>query len=61
MTSTGWPARIGLLAVILAAEFVVLEAGLRWRGGTEASPNFQNLFMRDARGHGSHFDVRDPR
>jgi lysophospholipase L1-like esterase len=52
MTSTGWPARIGLLAVILAAEFVVLEAGLRWRGGTEASPNFQNLFMRDPRvGH----------
>lgn len=52
MTSSGWPARLGLLAVILAAEFVVLEAGLRWRGGTEASPGFQELFMQDARvGH----------
>lgn len=52
MKSTGWPARIGLLVVILAAEFVVLEAGLRWRGGSEASPGFQGLFMQDARvGH----------
>src|SRR5688572_21560532 len=52
MTSTSWPARMGLLAVILAAEFVVLEAGLRWRGGTEASPGFQMLFMQDAQvGH----------
>lgn len=40
------------MAVILAAEFVVLEAGLRWRGGSEASPGFQDLFMQDARvGH----------
>jgi len=52
VTSTGWPARLGLLIVILAAEFVVLEAGFRWRGGTEASPNFQDLFMQDPRvGH----------
>lgn len=52
MTTSSWPARLGLLAVILAAEFVVLEAGLRWRGGSEASPGFQDLFMQDARvGH----------
>jgi len=42
-----WAARAGLLVVILAAEFVVLEAGLRWRGGTEATPGFQQLFMQD--------------
>jgi hypothetical protein len=52
VTASSWPARLGLLAVILAAEFVVLEAGLRWRGGTEASPGFQKLFMQDPRvGH----------
>ena len=47
-----WPARLALLAVILAAEFAVLEAGLRWRSGTEASPTFQQIFMPDAQvGH----------
>src|SRR5262245_45268443 len=44
---TRWFGRLALLAVILAAEFAVLEAGLRWRGGTEASPGFQSLFMSD--------------
>lgn len=47
MTSSGWVARLALLVVILAAEFVALEAGLRWHGGTEASPGFQQLFMQD--------------
>ena len=36
----------------MAAEFVVLEAGIRWHGGSEASPGFQQLFMQDPRvGH----------
>jgi lysophospholipase L1-like esterase len=44
--------RGALLAVILAAQFVALEAGLRWHGGSEASPAFQQLFMQDPRvGH----------
>jgi hypothetical protein len=52
MTPSGWLARLGLLALILAAEFAVLEAGLRWHGGSEASPGFQRLFMQDPRvGH----------
>lgn len=45
-------ARGVVLAAILAAQFVVLEAGLRWYGGSEASPAFQQLFMQDPRvGH----------
>jgi lysophospholipase L1-like esterase len=41
-----------MLVLILAAEFAVLEAGLRWHGGSEASPGFQSLFMQDERvGH----------
>lgn len=44
--------RILLFAVILVAELAVLEAGLRWYGGSEASPGFQSLFMNDpAVGH----------
>lgn len=44
--------RAGLLAVIIAAQFAALEAGLRWYGGSEASPAFQQLFMQDPRvGH----------
>jgi lysophospholipase L1-like esterase len=44
--------RILLFAVILLAELAVLEAGLRWYGGSEASPGFQSLFMNDpAVGH----------
>lgn len=44
--------RFGLLLIILLAQFVVLEAGLRWHGGSEASPAFQQLFMQDPRvGH----------
>lgn len=39
--------RLSVLALIFAAEFVVLEASLRWRGGTEASPEFQSLFTDD--------------
>lgn len=47
----GW-SRVGLLAVILTAQFVALEAGMRWWGGSEASPAFQQLFMQDPRvGH----------
>jgi SGNH hydrolase-like domain, acetyltransferase AlgX len=42
------PRRVFALIVILAVEFAVLEAGLRVRGGTEASPAFQQLFMDDA-------------
>ncbi len=45
-------ARILLFAVILVAELAALEAGLRWYGGSEASPGFQSLFMNDpAVGH----------
>lgn len=52
MTVTNWLGRLALLGVILAGEFAVLEAGLRLRGGTEASPSFQTLFMSDAQvGH----------
>jgi lysophospholipase L1-like esterase len=52
MMPSGRLARVGLLAVILAAEFAVLEAGLRWHGGSEAAPGFQQLFMQDPRvGH----------
>lgn len=44
--------RLLLLAAILAAEFAALEAGLRWHGGSDASPAFQSLFMQDpAVGH----------
>lgn len=44
--------RLGLLALILLAQFAALEAGLRWHGGSEASPAFQQLFMQDSRvGH----------
>lgn len=45
-------ARLLLLAAILAAEFAALEAGLRWHGGSDASPAFQSLFIQDpAVGH----------
>jgi len=41
-----------LAGVILALEFVTLEAALRFHGGSEASPGFQSLFMSDPRiGH----------
>lgn len=44
--------RFGLLALILLAQFGALEAGMRWYGGSEASPAFQQLFMQDPRvGH----------
>jgi hypothetical protein len=39
--------RVLVLAVIVVAELAVLEAGLRWYGGSEASPGFQSLFMND--------------
>lgn len=46
------PARVLLFALILVAELAVLEAGLRWYGGSEASPGFQSIFMNDpAVGH----------
>jgi len=44
--------RAGLLVAILVAQFAALEAGMRWYGGSEASPAFQQLFMQDPRvGH----------
>jgi GDSL-like Lipase/Acylhydrolase family len=41
------PRRLLVLLVVVVAEFAVLEAGLRLRGGTEAAPAFQQLFMDD--------------
>ena len=44
--------RIGVLALLLAAEFALLEAGMRVAGGSEAAPSFQQIFMQDPRvGH----------
>jgi hypothetical protein len=44
--------RIGVLALLLAAEFALLEAGLRVAGGSEAAPSFQQIFLQDPRmGH----------
>lgn len=41
-----------VLALVLAAEFALLEAGMRVVGGSEASPSFQQIFMQDPRvGH----------
>jgi hypothetical protein len=39
--------RLIVLGLLFVGEFVVLEASLRWRGGTEASPEFQSLFTDD--------------
>jgi len=41
--------RLLTAAIVLAGEFVAFEAALRWRGGTEAAPAFQQLFMSDER------------
>lgn len=50
--TAGWGRRLALFLVIAAAQFAVLEAGLRWWGGSEASPAFQQIFMQDPRvGH----------
>jgi len=44
--------RIGVLALLLAAEFALLEAGMRAVGGSEAAPSFQQIFLQDSRmGH----------
>ena len=44
--------RAVLAIAILAAQFVALEAAIRWHGGSEAAPGFQALFTRDpAIGH----------
>ena len=44
--------RIGVLALLLAAEFALLEAGMRVVGGSEAAPSFQQIFIQDPRmGH----------
>ena len=52
MFGTRGVVRIGVLALILAAEFALLEAGMRVVGGSEAAPSFQQIFMNDARvGH----------
>jgi len=46
------PRHLLVFALVLCAEFVVLEAGLRLHGGSEASLAFQQLFMQDVRvGH----------
>lgn len=39
--------RLLVLGLLFVVEFVVLEASLRWRGGSEASPEFQSLFTDD--------------
>jgi SGNH hydrolase-like domain, acetyltransferase AlgX len=39
--------RLAVFALILVAEFAVLEAGMRVAGGSEASPSFLALFMTD--------------
>jgi hypothetical protein len=39
--------RILVLAALVAGEFAVLEASMRWYGGSEASPEFQSLFTDD--------------
>lgn len=45
--------------VILAAQFVVLEAGIRLQGGSEVAPEFRRLFMPDPRvGHRLRPDAR---
>jgi len=47
----GW-SRFVALAVMLVVQFAALEAGMRWWGGSEAAPAFQQLFMQDPRvGH----------
>lgn len=55
-----------LFIVIVAAQFVLFEAGLRLAGGSEAAPEFQALFMRDPRvghrlqpGATAHFRTRE--
>lgn len=55
-----------LFVTILAAQFVLFEAGLRVAGGSEAAPEFQALFMRDPRvghrlqpGATAHFRTRE--
>jgi hypothetical protein len=48
-----------LCVVILAAQFVVLEAGIRLHGGSEVAPEFRRLFMPDPRvGHRLRPDAR---
>ncbi len=39
--------RLAVLGVLFVAEFAVLEASMRWYGGSEASPEFQSLFTDD--------------
>jgi len=39
--------RLLVAALVLAGEFAAFEAFLRWRGGSEAAPAFQQLFMAD--------------
>ncbi len=41
--------RIALVCAIALAQFVVFEAGLRLKGGSEAGPAFQTLFIPDPR------------
>ncbi len=39
--------RLLVLGLLFVGEFAVLEASLRWYGGSEASPEFQSLFTDD--------------
>lgn len=41
--------RAALVCAIILAQFVVFEAALRLKGGSEAAPAFQKLFVTDAR------------
>jgi hypothetical protein len=51
--------RAFLCLVILAAQFVVLEAAIRLHGGSEVAPEFRQLFMQDPRvGHRLRPDAR---
>ena len=39
--------RLLVAALVLGAEFAAFESFLRWQGGSEAAPVFQQLFMPD--------------
>ena len=39
--------RLGLFVLIFSAQLAVLEAAIRWHGGSEVAPAFQALFTRD--------------
>jgi lysophospholipase L1-like esterase len=42
-----WTSNAALLCAVILVQFGVFEAAMRLRGGTEAAPEFQQLFMPD--------------